>query len=678
MPRIPDAPQPDIGITPTVQPVATPGPTTAENLAGVARALSTLGLAVRDRNRRMNIKEGTNDILVSTAELENETHANFEPADVPEQFSEEYMARTDPIIKRFKDDEIVAQELTLQRNKDLATRLASVRAKSFNELERRLIAATNSLDDQFAARFARTETDAARAVAEEDLRNNIQGLVEAGTISPQQGSLNTIESLGRAHKLRVIELVNQERYTDAEAFLDDSTAKEIIDPETAFRLKNLIEAGSKVDLEELNRDIQGEKTFIDQTGRLSSTFGDTLQRARAAGEDDDVLDLLELQNDVPEIAAITATPIRDQQRKIIQLTEDITTPRQGRFLARLNKASATVQQALRSDPIGFGELRGHIPVQPEIDLGEPETLSEAFKSRDLAARVLEDQFGLPPFSVSGLKKGEIQILENQFDRGAPATSIAILREMLDGLGQERAETVIAQIADQGRPDLAVAADALLDDDQDLARQIMLGNQFLTDRAFAFPVTDMRTVEADELGQLGAFTPGAQESMREAAKRVYATMQAQSGQTEYDESVYRTALRRVAGQNEQGEGGPLIWNDRVTLPPIRGFTEDDLQGLVNIMKPDDLATFGNGVPVKTEIGPDGQAVTVPLNPADINRLVLIHRGGGKYALATMNEGVAMPIPLDTGGPYILNLRKAAQEIMFVPAAVGLPAGFTGVP
>lgn len=657
MPQIPEAPQPDIATVGPKFPVTPALEGRTEQLARVATALTTLGIMVRDRKRRIEIKEGSNDILVSTAELENEIEADFDPSDGPEQFTDEFLGRTAPIIERFQD-KVVQRTLTQERDRSLATRLAAVRRRAFVEQERRILAATKARDDLLANEFARAETPEARGIEEENIRQNISDLGDADIISREEAALQQVSSVGRAHRQRVIELVNQDRLEDAQEHLDEFES--FMTPEQVLRLNNLIEAGSRVDLEILNRRIRNEKVFLEQTNRPSSTYDDTIALANAAGEDADVLDLIELREDVPQIAEITLLPLRQQERRVIDLQNTTTDVRQGRFLARLRQSVAFTTNALQQDPIALSELREVIPIQPEIDLGAPETLSEAFKSRDAAARVIEKKFDLPAFSISPLKKGEVAQIETALEQGTPAGGMAILFEMASGLTQERAERVIAQIAEK-RPDLAVALDAVVEDDNDLAQEILLGNRFLKDRAFNFPAEEMREADVDVLGGLGAFTPGAQGAIRSAAKRVYAARMAAVGQTEYDDTVYREALTRVAGGDAEGEGGPMEWNDRLTLPPRRGFTEDDLESLLNVMTTADLITFGNGTPMKLDIDDNGAVINVPLDPQDIKRLQLVHRGGGKYAIGVAPDGIFQPIPLAEGGPYIFDLRAAVEGI-----------------
>jgi hypothetical protein len=170
----------------------------------------------------------------------------------------------------------------------------------------------------------------------------------------------------------------------------------------------------------------------------------------------------------------------------------------------------------------------------------------------------------------------------------------------------------------------------------------------------------RALHSDNQAERGAIVDaGAAIYVVEAQKRGL-------NEGEFDPALYESALQTAAGRDAQGRGGFGSVNGvRILLPP--NLTEQDAQGLVSSGKVfgPDVYRYSHGDPAGGRPGGppaymdpvSGELRRFPADQLKNSKLVTVAPGLYQVSVTDPAAGAQYVLDLDTGEPFVLDLRQA---------------------
>ncbi|NIA67580.1 hypothetical protein HBA54_03155 [Pelagibius litoralis] len=342
-----------------------------------------------------------------------------------------------------------------------------------------------------------------------------------------------------------------------------------------------------------------------------------------------------------EVVEFSRLPLSDQQGSIATLDQlDIVGIFESEKKAQFRKVHAAQVAAVRQGQgLGVAVEAGVIAPLESIDYSDPETL----KGRAVKAGLASAHVGI---RLSPLTPQEAGGLRQALDEATPGEVAGILDSLHRGLGEEQAGYLAGQIA-PNNPELS-AAITLAPDSPLVARDIVLGGRLLAENPDVKPgQTDRINGVKEVFGNM--FTPetaGALDGFVDAGMALYASRRVATGDLTFDSDTFEQALREAAGN-------PVKINKRMILPPRPGMTEDEVEDLVLSTTDEDLALYGNGLPIFS----DGTPFSVALFDRFGKDAQLVTSGPGRYLIFFPGLGY---IQSDRGGAYEIDLRAKVDE------------------
>lgn len=327
----------------------------------------------------------------------------------------------------------------------------------------------------------------------------------------------------------------------------------------------------------------------------------------------------------------------------------------------IHKRIETQQTALAHDPLMWANDQGVTQIAPLALNGTD--APGAFAARMKQAQLVSQHYGVP---VAPLTQSESELLKTQLlEQQDPNMRLATLQTVVRGFGPG-APQVLKQI---GAADPAITnAGTLVASGPAYAgsaRDVLTGAQLLGSKAnenLRPSPTGVAASGANSLLSAYAMIPGSRTPVLAGADAIYAAQAARLGLAGGDvvnsskgRALYNQALQQAAGARFDGDGtqwgGIGSYRGNSTLVP-GNIKVDDFEDLVHHFRPADLAAAS-----VTRAPPTWEGGDAPDNL--IHRTWLVSGGNGRYGLSATDptKGAITPVMDKSGHPFRFDFNTA---------------------
>ena len=362
-----------------------------------------------------------------------------------------------------------------------------------------------------------------------------------------------------------------------------------------------------------------------------------------------------------------------EQRRLDVISEAMRKPETTvGMLEYLNKFYSSRLKAVRNDPFEYASNQGIIPsgaslpqFLPGDDISDP-SVREKFRKLQIYSAEVQQHYGLGE-PVVPLTKGNIELVHQKLLTQSPEEQI----KSLEALGQFGTDTLYktAEVIAPKSPGLAMAIGLLAKEkntavtselqakQDELAQEVLKGMPILNQALVGKQTGASRPKELEPHGDVnrdvlgGLFENDPQiVGQFEQSARAIAAYRSLNGK---ENPEYRDALKEITGVVELGQ--LLRSGDSYkTIPPVRGWTEDDMGTLVDKMNSvKSWQQFGNGKPYYAD------GTEIDFNKTPSYKFKFIPVDSHRYVVMQSRGGKDFSVKNEAGSPYVINLFKAAD-------------------
>ncbi|MEL6289532.1 MAG: hypothetical protein AAFQ35_12240 [Pseudomonadota bacterium] len=331
--------------------------------------------------------------------------------------------------------------------------------------------------------------------------------------------------------------------------------------------------------------------------------------------------------------------------------EDGATPADVARIEAAERTAGAMRTALKQDPLGWAERAGVADI-PAIDLTSPDAAAASLKNRAAMAEEVAGRYGQ---RVRYFRPAEVSALKVVAERGGD-DAVQFARSIAESLGANAVDA-FGEISDEA-PAFAMLGGLVLSGGgrgavDDAAEGIALRQ---TDgfKSMAPTRIDRDTATERTYGLAFSSQPRTQQSLQALADAIYEVRARRAGVTDFDDGLYREALRAAVGERTIGgyaHGGIVSFRGRdVVVPPdVAQWQFDDL---IDAIRLDDFSS------------PPRDANGAPLSVSAIRRGTLVTQGNGRYWIALGDPDGDDPQWLageTPGKPFVLDLPALLPKL-----------------
>jgi GH24 family phage-related lysozyme (muramidase) len=317
-----------------------------------------------------------------------------------------------------------------------------------------------------------------------------------------------------------------------------------------------------------------------------------------------------------------------------------------RQFEKIKKAhAAQAKMFADGDGLAVAAQNGLIdPLQP-LNFNDPASIAARVQAADTASDIY--QMDIPPF-LDGEVDGLIDVITGEGAAEPPSVDevVVVLNNVQQGLGEDGAAFMVRDIINKDQPAIALALQTV-QERPGLAADMIKGQRFLNEnKEFAPKFTDKQAGAAAAMGNLFTKdTLAARGDIMAAADGLYALRAAEAGETAFNATLYKEAIKDVIG-------GTVDHNGRTIVPPFPDMEQDDFDAVMAEVANTTLMDENGELPKFM----NGEDFTADMLTSSIWRdeaQLVSTSMDGTYNL--LIPGVGYVLNGDQSAPYELNLR-----------------------
>lgn len=345
----------------------------------------------------------------------------------------------------------------------------------------------------------------------------------------------------------------------------------------------------------------------------------------------------EASNYSNELVSFKTMPLQEQEQELRKMQGEAGSGSDFHKVDIFEKNHQYARKMLDQDPLTYGSQIGLLDLEP-FNFADP-AASLSKRAKDNAA--LRAQFG-DSAGRSLFTQQEMTVFNDAIQNSSAEEQMRWLSIAEGQLNHEDATAFRSQMTSTGSGELAVASDAMADNQLEVARNILMGNKAIKAdpnivnrwKEDAVPLVD------NYLGGAYSSSPSTRKSIKDAIKSDYAqrSVIASDFSGEINPDRLRKSMESVTG------GVVIMGGSSVTLPD-RNMDADDFSSWLRDVQPNYYKEFGG---VKGYKGKEGAKLLY--NQIDSGELTLHNVGKDKYLIA--QDGMIMPRADDPSKAFVL--------------------------
>lgn len=306
---------------------------------------------------------------------------------------------------------------------------------------------------------------------------------------------------------------------------------------------------------------------------------------------------------------------------------------------RLNKY---IEEQLDKDPVSFIISQDLVEDKPSLDVTKD--IGQQLANRGDIVASLDSKYGVVS---SGLTAAETEALSHFISQQSPTEQLSIMSSIGGSLSDESASKLYADMSKHADGLIAYSGMLASAGNVAVATNILEGRKILTDKSIAKPTPKQFQEDLTDKN-LPVYMHSQQASdVYSAVQAIYVRKALQAGVLEagsIDDDILDKAIQ------EATNGGAIEYNNSYIEPPVYGMSEDDFEGWVGSLTPDELSALGATDETKSI-----------LEDSD-----LINVGRGRYIVKSPRVTDPYPLLADDGKVLIIdyddieNMRSEALK------------------
>ncbi|CAL9956358.1 hypothetical protein VPHK227_0017 [Vibrio phage K227] len=345
----------------------------------------------------------------------------------------------------------------------------------------------------------------------------------------------------------------------------------------------------------------------------------------------------EATGNLPALQEFKTMTLQEQEQELRDMTASAETGTDYHKIDIFTKNHEYARKMVSQDPISYVAETGLADVEPFDMNNLQSSLQERKGVRAIAKMTLGDQAGNSFFT-----KQELVDFNNQMATSSVEEQMSVLSVITGSLDSASASAVMSQLMGGGGGNYAVASSALMDNEPEIARGILMGKSLIKETPEI--VKDWKTDAIPSMHELmgNSFdsSPKTKAMMMDAVKSHYAQQSVSAGQ--YDGMI---DLDRLQDSMEAVIGTIDNYNGSSIVLPERGMTHGEFDSWVRDIQPKYLDHLGG---VNNFSGKQGSKMLV--NQIRNGEVMLKGVGSDKYLLWSENGFLTRKD--DSGQPFVL--------------------------